>query len=369
VVLVCLSALISVGAVTGSVTAQPSPIDEKRSLLEEDYNSGWAFYLDNDAFSLLDIDQDYTGGFAVTLSGHRAEDYFFSLDPLLRGLTWLTGVGHLYGRHGSFELHSIELGLTSFTPEEIATAEPIYDDHPYASLVFMANSEQRVVPDENVACQSMLTVGVLGTRIAEGIQTGIHRALGHQIPKGWRNQISDGGELTAKYSVAIQKTYVKDDGRRFLGYDFKTGVEANAGYTTDASLGVSGRAGRIRTPWWSFNPHQAEYVNLGSPVISESPDARSDEFYLWFGGSVRYRVYNAILQGQFRDSAVEFSRSDLNPWIGEAWVGLTAQMSKRFRLSVFIRARSKELKVVERRNPIWGGIILSMAHVSRPEGY
>ncbi len=52
----------------------------------------------------------------------------------------------------------------------------------------------------------------------------------------------------------------------------------------------------IDTPWWSFNPHLAEYVSLGSPVAVRHEGGRR-EMYVWRGGSLWYRVYNAILQG------------------------------------------------------------------------
>lgn len=70
---------------------------------------------------------------------------------------------------------------------------------------------------------------------------------------------------------------------------------------------------------------------------------------------LRYRLYNAILQGQFRDSDVEFSRSDLNPLIGEAWIGVTKELGNGLQVSLVFRARSRELKVGP--SPSWGGVI------------
>jgi len=39
---------------------------------------------------------------------------------------------------------------------------------------------------------------------------------------------------------------------------------------------------------------------------------------------LRARLYNALLQGQFRDSDLEYSYGDMRPLIGEACAGVTA---------------------------------------------
>jgi hypothetical protein len=336
--------------------ASGSP-SESRS---EAYNTGWTFYLDNDAFSTLDIDQDYTGGFAVSLSGRRARTYPLSIDFLLQALNRLSCARRLYQDHEGFQLHSIEFGLTSFTPENIAASEPIYDDHPYASLIFLANLQQLVVPKKRISCQTGLTVGILGTDLAEIIQTEIHEILDQQVPEGWDNQISEGGEPTARYTVLFQWSASGGYEEGFLSHEIKTSVEGNLGYTTDVGLGISARLGKIHSPWWSFNPHQAEYMSLGSPVTGQRTGEHPREIYIWMGINARYRFYNAILQGQFRESPVTFSRDDLNPVIGDAWAGLTVEAYRGLRVSAFVRARTKELKVAK-RDQLWGGVILSFA--------
>ncbi len=62
----------------------------------------------------------------------------------------------------------------------------------------MAQNQESVHLDRGVNYQSSFTLGVLGTRIPERVQTLLHDALDLDEPQGWRNQISDGGELTAK---------------------------------------------------------------------------------------------------------------------------------------------------------------------------
>ncbi len=107
--------------------------------------------------------------------------------------------------------------------------------------------------------------------------------------------------------------------------------------------------GRISTPWWSFNPHQAEYVNLGSPVVERTNQDSRKEFYFWLGASAKYRFYNAILQGQVRESVVTFGRSELEHVIGETWMGVTKEFGSGWRGSFFIRGRTEEIKGPKKR--------------------
>src|SRR5687768_3280999 len=51
--------------------------------------SGVRLHIDNDLFAGRDLDRDYTGGMAITLSGSAARDSLLSLDP---ALTWIDGL-------------------------------------------------------------------------------------------------------------------------------------------------------------------------------------------------------------------------------------------------------------------------------------
>ncbi len=336
--------------------------DDISDLSIEPHNTGWAFYLDNDVLTTGDRDQDYTGGFAFTLSGVRALEYPISIDGWLAGLDRFSRFRNVYRDRDHFQRHSFEYGVTLFTPSDISVTAPIPDDHPYASLFFISNTEQTVVPGDDVSYSSTLLVGFLGLDMAEGLQRSMHDLLGVEEPLGWDNQISSGGEPTFKYTVSRQKTRAQNYRPSGIGREFKTMVEGNIGFSTDVNAGFTWRWGRISTPWWSFNPHQAEYVNLGSPVVGRTNQDSPKEFYFWFGASVKYRFYNAILQGQVRDSAVTFGRSGLEHVIGEAWMGVTKEFGRGWRGSLVIRGRTEEIKGPSAREPVWGSIILSKAY-------
>ena len=57
--------------------------DAWRTSMPEREISGVRLHIDNDLFAGRDLDRDYTGGMAITLSGTAARDSLLSLDPVL----------------------------------------------------------------------------------------------------------------------------------------------------------------------------------------------------------------------------------------------------------------------------------------------
>jgi len=358
-VMLLAGSLLSGLAVAGSATEVPPDAP----LGPEPYNTGWSFYIDNDALTLINRDQQYTGGFALTLSGRRAVEYPWSLDPALGWLDRLTGFKALSASGRRSMRHSFELGTTAFTPEDIETAQPVRDDHPYAGLVFISNTRQAVLLDRRVSYQSTLALGMLGTDVPRAIQNVFHDLTDSQKPRGWDNQISDGGEPTFNYVVTRQQSHWIDDDNRGLDYDVRSIVGASLGYTTQVGAGINWRVGRIRTPWWGFNPDYAEYINLGTPVASKS-NVRGGprELFLWGGLQIRQRFYNALLEGQFRDSEVTFDRSELESTLYVGSIGITWGFAGGIRVTAALRGRTPELEEADGLDPFWGSIIISRSY-------
>jgi len=329
---------------------------------DEPYNSGWALHLDNDLFVAGERDQDYTGGVSLTLSGSRVTGYAFSLDGILSALDKASGINRIAQNQRSFSLHAFDTGFALFTPSDITQREPQKNDHPYASLFFIGNVSQRIIPPRRLAIQSSFTLGLLGLPLARTVQSSLHDLTGSERPKGWEHQISEGGEPTARYSVGIRKGLLQTRSLTGFGTELNLTAEANAGFTTDLNTGFSIRFGRLSTPWWSFAPHQAEYVNLGTPSGNLSTITRKREFYVYAGGTIKYRLYNALLQGQFRDSAVFFDSDELEPVIAELWTGISYEFGSGLRLGAFARGRTAELEKAIERSPMWGGITLSKSY-------
>src|SRR5690606_35369266 len=110
----------------------------------------WSLYFDNDLFTDPGRDRDDTGGITAAFSGTAARDHFFSIDGLLGSLNGLLNVDHAYNEKRSVLLHAYEVGMVVFTPDNIRTKEPLFDDRPYASLVYISNTRQYFQPEKKV---------------------------------------------------------------------------------------------------------------------------------------------------------------------------------------------------------------------------
>lgn len=322
----------------------------------ERLDEGWALFLDNDALAFSKRDRDYTGGLAVTLAGERARRLWYSLDPLLKAADIGLGLEDPCAPQGP--RHAMQFGVVAFTPGE--TREPASaGDRPYASLVYLANSRMTFGADPDSVVQSTLTVGLLGLDLAEAIGRWIHSALNVEHARGWDRQISDGGEPTFRYSLARLNLLAAGETGPRRSFDIKHSGSLSVGYLTEAAVSLSLRWGKIKTPWWSFTPESAEYIHEPAPVANNTY-LRPRESYGWAGIKARARLYNAFLQGQFRDSALAYDYEDIRPLIGEAWLGITTQLGDDYGLSWVVRYQTSELRTEPGdRDLFWGSVFLS----------
>ncbi len=326
----------------------------------EPYNSGWSLQVDNDLFAATNEDQNYTGGFAVTLSGRRALEYALTPEKLRSAAgSWLGLNSYLQNqRHHS--VHALEWGAALFTPSDISRRTVNPEDRPYASLFFLNSTEQVILPAKKMSVKSSFTVGLLGLDLAETLQRSFHGAIGSEKPEGWRHQISSGGELTAKYGLSMQRALYQQAYASGLAQELNWTAKGDLGFTTGIGVGVNWRFGRINTPWWSFNPHQSDYFNLGANVASgQALDSRIKERYVYAGSTINYTAYNAFTQGQFRNSAHTVDSSDVVKASAEVWGGFTTDISENIRIDVFVRARTKDVDLQESRELAWGGLTIS----------
>lgn len=309
--------------------------------------NGLRVQIDNDLFAMGGgSDRDYTGGVAVTISGEQARDSALSLDPLLRGINGLASVDDQRTIH-----YARQVGLMAFTPADIEATEPLHDDRPYASLLFAANGRVSVDADDRGAWTSSLTVGVLGLAVAGDMHSMIHELTGADPVRGYDNQISAGGEPTARYSLARHRLWVANPSSTL---DVKTTVQGSVGYLTEASTAISMRIGRFNTPWWSFAPELTDYIGAPLPVV-ESRGA--PEMYFFAGARVKARAYNAFLQGQFRDSVVEYSYSEIEPIVANAWVGFVTHILDNTQVSYTLNYQTAELREGKAaQDQLWGGV-------------
>lgn len=318
---------------------------EARSELEY---TGVRVQVDNDLFAGRERDRDYTGGFAVAISGTAARDGFLSLDPLLSRIDGLIGPQSVETHHAR------QFGFMAFTPQDIISEQALHDDRPYASLFFTSNGRVRVAADQRTAWSSSLTIGVLGSSLAEDVHKAVHDVVGSDKPRGYDHQISAGGEPTARYTLARHALWIANPNGTL---DVKTTVQGSVGYLTETSAAITLRAGRFNTPWWSFTPELTDYIAAPTPAVVSRGGG---EMFVFLGARVKARAYNAFLQGQFRHSDVRYSASELEPIIGEAWVGFVMPVLNQTQLTYSLNYQTSEIRDgIADRDALWGAVQLT----------
>jgi len=337
-------------------TANADPVNslatpkEHAPIIVASKTNSWAVAFDNDVLVPGSRDQDYTYGVNLTFTGEKAKRHWLSLN---QPLTWIDAqLGRTFSGKHTIVSHKTEYGVFGFTPENIRAEEALNTDRPYASLVYVASSREAYDPQAETSWNSTLTLGVLGLSAVGDLQDAVHSVTDSDKPEGWEHQISDGGELTARLSLSKQKLLISTSG----GTEVKSTLQASVGYITEASWSVSARFGEIHTPWVSFNPELTSYGEKSAPAAN----TKLSEHYFWVGLSLKARGYNAFLQGQFRDSEVEYGGGDLNHGIIEAWAGYTLALTNGYRFTYSLRGHSSEIKTgLGDRNVVWGGLQLA----------
>jgi hypothetical protein len=324
---------------------QPNPENQYRPA------DAWMVAFDNDILVPGHRDQDYTYGISFAQINAGLADANVSLNRPLRTLDQWIG-----NEHASIhvkEAYSRELGVFGFTPEDISLPQANPNDRPYASLMYFSSTRDQVDFVNNVAWKSTFTLGVLGSDLVGKLQREVHSLTQSEMPQGWDNQISQGGELTGRYLLARQQ-YLDELSDK---YEIKSTLQASLGYLTEVSWGMNIRRGKIHSPWASFNPDLTSYGEKSSSLTQAK---NIDEHYLWAGFAIKARAYNAFLQGQFRDSPVVVTQSEIKPLLVEAWIGYTFAFKQGYRISYVLRGHSSEIKQgAGDRNLLWGGIIVS----------
>lgn len=317
---------------------------------------GWTVHVDNDLFAFADEDRDYTAGVTFTLGGDAARTHALSLEPLLDWADGKSGFERLTAGR-VVEGHALEAGLVLFTPQDLSAREPIVDDRPYANLLYLAGSTLSRDETRGVAYQSSLTLGVLGLPAAETLHRAVHDVLGSAEPRGYANQISAGGEPTARYAVTRRKLLSRGSlaGRPYV---LTFGADASVGYLTEAGAELALRWGRPQSAWWSAPPVASDYAGH-PPIRAARARARGSgpELLIDAGVKLRMRLYNSFLQGQLRDSPVTYSWSELEHVLIEAWLGVTTVFAHDLSVSYTVRYQSEEIETGSGAHGFtWAGI-------------
>jgi hypothetical protein len=344
----CL-AIVATACGTSPALAADTPASETPSR--------WSVIVENDALTGDTSDRDYTAGFSVALVGAAAQRI---VKPNYRALEWLDKGLRVDRLHLSERVAHHEDGATMsllmFTPDDIANPDPIPTERPYANLLSLTHARFSLDSAGDVLHESSFTLGLLGSGVAETLQRGLHRVAGDAIPAGYRYQISDGGEFTARYSV-VRRSLLAEGGSRGR-FDAHYSLEGSVGFVTEAAVGIGMRWGELGSPWWSA-PLQTAYAARTVPGAFDGRTRGGDDFYLWAGMSLRARFYNALLQGQLRDNELAFASSELEPFVLDAGVGVTKRFG-RVHLGYSVRYHTREIRAgLGARDVVWAGFTIT----------
>jgi len=303
-------------------------------------------YIDEDLFSGIANDADYTGGLAVTF----ADDLVMGAGGVPR---WIEQLDRMLGLHSPQHRYEIEVGAAAFTPQDIADFQVVRGDRPYAGIVY-ASATLIQAQGPSFSATTTVTAGILGSAFIPRVQRRVHRAMGSIQPRGWHHQISDGGEGTLRLSHELKWARpVADLGGMQGQWLYRAG--AGIGFVTDVSVGVAARIGQFSSARWDIH---SSPTGLSDRSMFDRSDQRARFLYVTM--SARVPLYNAFLQGQFRDSEVTMSARQRRYLVPDASLGFVLGLPKGRDLHYFLRAQRSDARL-ERRSEtfVYAGVALS----------
>lgn len=274
------------------------------------------FNLENDLFAGLKLndDRNYTMGLSLAYSNPDfAELRLFSFQHNIMEHLWAFGNGKSIS-DAEKELKPLSPGIAlsnkSFTPEDLGAVGPVFTDRPYANISLLSSTVRYYDPKKNRVHQLSLSVGGLGTPVAKWVQISFHEI--HRffyapsqvvVPRGWNKQISHPGELTLQIHYGRERYWRKSRwylNQKKVFVDLRENMDVYLGYQSLFSYAMTARAG------WK-----------GGAIGTE----RERRWFAYARLRPQFVVYDALLQGQFRNSAYTITYSKMNPMVVEGSAG------------------------------------------------
>jgi len=376
-----LSALLSLLLLPHTLFAQNTVNEERWAgysiILDQDFLSPWS-----------NEDRNYTMGLVFNFSGGVFADLPTSwVTRKLSDVFWKDNL--------ALTKHELSIVGNGFTPEDLGERDVIVGDRPYGSflgfstrrlIVPLQEDNHKLLGRYRSAVRTEFAVGALGLGVAEFVQTEIHqiyRAIANSDqpvdPLGWDNQISQGGEPTLLLRASYEQRFsvifrcieqqAGDCERSVQPYDKKYFeatwlLDGSVGYYTNIAAGVRMRLGIFQSEFWDFDSSQTNIISQGVDTPGNAQGKRGVEFFIFGGLTGRLVGYNALLQGQFKDSAYTLDADQLNRTILEFQVGpvISFPLSKSRRLGIgyLFSGRTAEFSGPFERTHSWGGLSITI---------
>jgi hypothetical protein len=362
--------------VNGVCVPEPVPPERRSPAVlpppEDRYPTQWGILIQLDQDVLLPApfnqDRNYTMGLSIGARGRWIHDLRLDtplaiLDESLgpnRLRRWLQSEGRRTDQIGADVIdHDYRLALqgSGFTPDNLEATEVVRNDRPYGSLVVLSLSHVSRASWRDIAVRTRLVLGALGLSAAERLQTLVHQTMRGEgettppDPLGWHHQISDGGEPTGLYEAAVLWQVW-----RWTCTDLVLEAAGSVGYYTQLNSGLSLRLGRPLGDPLLTDGNSMQFISIAD---DGSPEAEPPRFGVWLQLDARGRImgYNALLQGQLRDSDHTLARRDVEALLFEPEASVVLALWG-WTASIKVAARSPEHQLAERRWHAWGGMTL-----------
>lgn len=260
---------------------------------------------------------------------------------------------------------SFQVTTSMFTPQDLRSWAPIYDDRPYSNLTVVTFRNNYVKDKYNLVSPRRayydISVGAIGLQLGREFQTQIHKwvcdTVGSPIPRGWPHQVSNGGKPTmlfrlgydiSPYGESLKKKWIL-----FRILDYKIGASASAGYYNLAEFNASVRFGLIKANWMNV-PNRPPNELLSNKKGNGS--LKNLELYVFISGRTYYMFYNSLLKGQIafpEASDVKLLDSQINHHVSEVNGGISFG-GKYWLVTLKLNARTPEIKKYNYPFHSWG---------------
>ena len=175
--------------------------------------------------------------------------------------------------------YGVALNYLGFTPTIIDSDDILYGDRPFASHLSLKSFVIATDTVRKYRLSSSLSVGFIGPAAGgKEVQTGIHRALGNIIPKGWQYQVRN--DAIVNYQVDLEKQLFALKNNVLLSGEGSARIGT---LQTKASAGLSLMAGNFTNPYGAA----AKNKNI----------SKGFRYFIFLKPQINVIGYDATLQG------------------------------------------------------------------------
>ncbi len=300
------------------IVAIGQKIDNTVSFRDIESNRYFRINYENDVFANK-ADENYTQGYNLELVLP-----FFQKNPINHLFFKLENADYKYG---------ISWEHIGFTPNDYGNREIQFGDRPFASALYLKSFAIATDTSRNFRVSQSLSLGMIG-KVAFGdeMQTGIHKIIESEIPRGWRNQIRN--DVMLNYRLDFEKQLLR------LGNIFNLQLNSSAQIGTlftQASIGTNAMFGIVNSP------------------LSSSPKKSKIQIYLYAQPCVSAIAFDVTLQGGVfnKSSPYTIDSENVERFASQLNYGLILKTKKLY----FEYSRSAISKEFESGNSAkWGGL-------------